>query len=209
MTKEDLLNRQSMYALTSRLLLLEVDDELMSTLLANEYYKSLFPNFLEWKKYKEMKLHDLVVAQINADFTDISVMHIIPYESFYLREDAMIESGGDNPVLAIYNSYDFRVDLGVARVMSPDHIGVELEFIFHLVTAQLRAFDEGDLESVKTIMAIQEEFMREHLLQFAPMYLMAVATEAKTPFYHDVAKFSLEFILSDYEYIAESLDAKN
>ncbi len=43
----------------------------------------------------------------------------------------MIESGGDNPVLSLYNSFDFRVELDKARVVSPDHIGVELEFLYN------------------------------------------------------------------------------
>ncbi len=56
------------------------------------------------------------------------LLHLVPYESFYIRGDQMIESGGDNPVLSLYNSFDFRVEGDKARVVSPDHIGVELEF---------------------------------------------------------------------------------
>jgi TorA maturation chaperone TorD len=48
---------------------------------------------------------------------------------------------------------------------------------------------------------MQREFLRDHLLQWAPMFLQNVKAECATPFYFDAASLALEFMLSDYEYL--------
>ncbi len=118
----------------------------------------------------------------------------------------MIESGGDNPVLNLYNSFDFRVELDKARVVSPDHIGVELEFIYMLTKAQKKALVEDDIEALKELFLIQRDFLEKHLLNWSPMFLINMKREARTPLYHDGAELTLEFLLSDFEYINEQLE---
>ncbi|MDD2452138.1 MAG: molecular chaperone TorD family protein, partial [Sulfurovum sp.] len=141
----------------------------------------------------------------NVDFTNLFLMHLVPYESFYTREDQMIESGGDNPVIALYNELDFRVELDRARVVSADHIGVELEFMYMLCTAQKKALDAGDKEGICELFQVQRAFLKEHLLEWAPMFLINAKRESRTPLYHDGTELTLEFLLSDFEYITQML----
>jgi len=131
---------------------------------------------------------------------------LVPYESFYTREDQMIESGGDNPVIALYNALDFRVELDKARVVSPDHIGVELEFMYLLNQALKKAYEAKDSEGIKEILEIQRGFLKDHLLEWAPLFLINMKKEAQTPLYHDGAELVLEFLLSDYEYIVKQIN---
>jgi TorA maturation chaperone TorD len=113
----------------------------------------------------------------------------------------MIETGGANPVTDIYSAYNFMVDFEIARVVSTDHIGIELEFMHHLCEAQIKAEKEEDAEAVKELENVQKEFLYKHLLQWAPMYLLNVKYESRTPLYSDIADMTMEFILSDYEYL--------
>ncbi len=195
-------NRSAMYGLLSRIFLLEMDPDTLARLEKMENFQELFPNYFEWEERQKRSRYKLVNEVLNVDFADVAVLHLIPYETFYTREDGMIESGGANPVLQVYNDYGYRVDYEKARVVSADHIGVELEFMRLLSDAEARAQEEGDEEAAKQLRGEQKKFLQEHLLQFAPMYLINVAEQARTPFYRDAAKMALEFLLEDYEYLS-------
>jgi len=207
-TLEEIENRISLYALVSRLMITEVDTEFIKSIESNEDILNLFPNYKEWGKRKEFNNSILKERYLDVDFTNLSLLHLVPYESFYTRDDQMIESGGENPILEIYDILDFKVNLEAARVVSPDHIGVELEFMYVLCDAMKKAYEADDQEAIEEFLLVQRGFLKDHLLNWTPMYLINMKKEARTPLYHDGAELTLEFILSDYEYINEQLEAK-
>jgi TorA maturation chaperone TorD len=165
-------NRLSLYALISRLMIIEVDREFLDLIENNKAILELFPNYRDWDKRREFSSRILKERYLDVDYTNLFLLHLVPYESFYIRDDQMIESGGDNPVLSLYNSFDFRVELDKARVVSPDHIGVELEFIYMLTKAQKKALAEDDIEALKELSLIQRDFLEKHLLNWSPMFLI-------------------------------------
>jgi TorA maturation chaperone TorD len=117
----------------------------------------------------------------------------------------MIETGGANPVTDIYSANDFIVDYEAARAVSSDHIGVEIEFMHHLAKAELKALEENDDGAVRELREVQKEFLNKHLLRWAPLYLLNMKYEARTPLYFDAADMALEFLLSDNEYLTSEL----
>ncbi len=192
--------REFFYALYSRLFMKEVDLDFLKK-LENKDIKEFFPNLYDWDLYKTIGKEELIQSHLNVDFAEISLVNLIPYESFYTREDGMIESGGDNPIYQFYEEFDYIVDKEIARVVSPDHIGVELEFMYMLCQAQAKAFDNHDELAAQKLNQLQKSFMEKHLLQWIPLYLINVKNEAQTPLYHDGAMTGLEFLLNDYEYL--------
>ncbi|HFS82428.1 MAG TPA: dehydrogenase [Epsilonproteobacteria bacterium] len=202
---QDIESRISLYALISRLMLIEVDDTFLDHLETNEALLALFPNYKEWSKRQELSREELVNQYYNVDFTSLFLMHLVPYESFYTREDQMIESGGENPVIELYNELDFRVQLDQARVVSADHIGVEIEFMYMLCDAQKKALEANDKEGLCELLQVQRGFMKEHLLEWAPLFLINAKRESRTPLYHDGTELTLEFLLSDFEYITNMI----
>jgi len=201
--KQQQLSRINLYALISRLTMNEVDENLLETILKDENILSFFPNFEKWKKRKDISNKDLIEKELNVDFTNLFLLHLIPYESFYRREDQQMETGGDNPVQVLYNEYDFRVELDEARVMAGDHIGVELEFMYKLCEAEMKALEDNNNDSAANIADIGYEFLKEHLVEWAPMYLLNVKSESNSPFYFDLADLAMEFIMSDFEYLTQ------
>ena len=201
--KNEQLARINIYALISRILMNEVDEKLLELILKDENILSFFPEFKKWDKRKKMSNKDLIEKELNVDFTNLFLLHLIPYESFYIREDQQMETGGDNPVQTLYNDFDFRVELDEARVMSADHIGVELEFMYKLCEAEYKALEDGEEVIAAEIAEIQYDFLKNHLVEWAPMYLLNVKSEAGTAFYFDAADLAIEFILSDFEYLTE------
>lgn len=199
--------RTNIYALLSRMLLQELDDGMLQIIRNDENVLDFFPTLKEWKPFVELGNQELLEEYFNSDFVNLSLLHLIPYETFYTREDQKIETGGANPVTDIYSAYNFMVDYEVARTISADHIGVELEFMHHLVEAEIKALEENDTQAAKALREIEMEFLNKHLLRWAPMYLINVKYEARTPLYYDVADMALEFLLSDNEYLASELGA--
>ena len=201
--KQQQIARINFYALLSRLTIGEVDEGLLKSIEEDENMFSFFPTYKKWEKRKKLSRKELIERYLNVDFTNLFLLHLIPYESFYMREDQMMETGGENPVQAIFNAFEFNVELDKARVMAADHIGVELEFMYELCKAELKALEDGDIEIAKQLSQLQHGFMQDHILQWMPMYLMNVKNEAGTAFYFDVADVTLEFIMSDFEYLTQ------
>ncbi len=199
--KQEQTARINIYALLSRLTMSEVDEGLLKSIEDDENILSFFPTYAKWKKRDEYKSKELIERYLNVDFTNLFLLHLIPYESFYMRDDQMMETGGDNPVQAIFNAFEFKVELDKARVMAADHIGIELEFMYELCKAELKALENGDKEIALQLAQLQYGFMQDHIIEWMPMYLMNVKNEAGTAFYFDLADFVLEFILSDFEYL--------
>ena len=204
-TKEEIENRVALYALISRLMITEVDEAFLKSIESDRAILDLFPNYKAWGKRKEFNNTILKERFLDVDYANLFLLHLVPYESFYTRDDQMIESGGDNPVLELYNALDFRVELERARVVSPDHIGVELEFMYMLCEALEKAFDADDREGVIELLQVQQGFLKEHLLEWTPMFLINMKNESRTALYHDGAELALEFMLSDLEYLSEKL----
>ncbi len=202
---QEILNNQqariNIYALLSRLLMSEPDKTLLETIENDENIMAFFPNYAKWERRNEFNHDELLEQYINVDFTNLFLLHMVPYESFYMREDQMMETAGENPVLQLFNDHDFRVDLGKARAVSVDHIGIELEFMYLLSDSERKALEDGDKPSACAIAKIQKKFLKEHLLEWAPMFLLNMKSEAGTALYFDLAEFALEFMLSDYEYL--------
>ncbi|MBD3824107.1 MAG: molecular chaperone TorD family protein [Epsilonproteobacteria bacterium] len=199
--------RVNLYALLSRIMLQELDAATFEIITKDENIMEFFPTLKEWAPFKELTSKELLSKHLDPDFVNLSLLHLIPYETFYRREDQMIETGGANPVTDMYSAYDFMVDFEKSRTVSADHIGVELEFMHHLATAELKARQDSDQEAVKEILSVQKEFLNKHLLQWAPMYLINMKYEARTPLYYDAADVTVEFILSDNEYLNKELEA--
>ena len=204
---EHTLSRSNIYALLSRILMQEIDSDLLNTIRNDENILDFFPNLKEWEPLQEMDNETLINEHFNPDFTNVSLLHLIPYETFYTREDQMIETGGANPVTDFYSAYDFIVDYEAARVVSADHIGIEFEFMHHLCEAQLKAEAENDTAAVAELKSVQQEFLNKHLIQWAPLYLLNMKYESRTPLYYDGAEMALEFLLSDNEYLCEGVSA--
>ena len=199
--------RVNIYALLSRILLQELDVDTLKMIKKDENILDFFPTLKDWKELNEVEESKLLNEYFNPDFVNLSVLHLIPYETFYTRDDQKVETGGANPVTDMYSAYDFMVDFEAARTVSADHIGVELEFMHHLCSAELKALEENDTKAVSELKDVQREFLNKHLLNWAPMYLINMKFEARTPLYYDGAEMALEFILSDNEYLTKELSA--
>lgn len=203
---EVLEGRKNLYLLAARSLMIEVDETLLELIKTNSTIAEFFPNFAS----EELKNEDtkrLIEEILNVDFVDISLVGLTPYESFYLRDDGMIDSTASNPVMQFYDRYGFTIDLSKSRTVSADHIGIQLEFMATLISKEIDAVKNGDMDYARDILSIQSDFMKNHILRWSHIYLSKVIDEASTLFYTDVAGFTISLLFSDYDYIVEELES--
>ncbi|MCC6335672.1 MAG: molecular chaperone TorD family protein [Myxococcales bacterium] len=183
-------SRHRLYSFFSRLFVREVDDAL-AEVLEGDFAKALLPAFAEAGPAPRVDL--------DADFVNLTVVSLVPYESFFRREDAMVESGRANPLADFLTRWGFEADLSAARSLSMDHVGIELELMAVLAQKEAEAAATGAAAYAAKVRAIERSFLEEHLLRWAPVYFLAAARNAKTALYRDGADAALQFLLSDHE----------
>jgi TorA maturation chaperone TorD len=103
-TAEELGNRITLYAVISRLMMIEVDADFLKSIESNESLLSLFPKNKNWEKRKEFGFSILKERYLDVDYTNLFLLHLVPYESFYTRDDQMIETGLSPPLSIIWSS---------------------------------------------------------------------------------------------------------
>lgn len=197
--------RINMYGFVSRLIMEEVDEDLIEMIKNKPELLDLFPLTKEWDLFFDKDTKSLIDQELNVDYTTVFLLNVYPYESVFMNDEGYINPSLTNPALQFYLEHGYEIDLNKTRVLSPDHLAVEMEFMIRLINDQLNAYSifnkEEELKAIKT----QKEFMEKHLLKWSAIYLLSARDMAETPFYKDVCDIALEFLLSDYEYIENQL----
>lgn len=197
-TPVDATSRHRLYAFFSRLFVREIDDA-FADVLRGDFVKALLPDFAASDEGPLLSNPEARARHLDADFVNLTVVSVVPYESFYRRDDAMVESGRANPLADFLTRWGFEVDLAAARSLSMDHVGIELELMAVLAQKEAQAEAVGDAASLSQVRSIEKAFLAEHLLTWAPLYFLAVARNAKSALYRDGADAALHFLLSDQE----------
>ncbi|HEV09129.1 MAG: TorD/DmsD family molecular chaperone [Sulfurihydrogenibium sp.] len=198
--------RINMYSFLSRLFVEEVDEELLNKIKNTPELLELFPNTKDWELFNTKPLKQLIDEELNVDYTTIFILNVYPYESVFMNDEGHINPTPTNPTLQFYLENGYEVDLNKTRVLSPDHLAIELEFMITLIKEQLTAYSINNQEEERKYLDLQKRFMENHILQWMPIYLLAARDMAETPFYHDLCQTALEFIMTDYEYILSQLE---
>ncbi len=189
--------RRQLYAFFSRLFVKELDEG-FAAVVRGALGRALLPGLEGTGELEALGGADRA-AVFDADFTALTVVNAVPYESFYRRDDAQVEAGAANPVAQFFTRYGFEVDLAAARAVAPDHLGIELELMAELCRREHEAASDGQAAYAEQIRAVERDFLRQHLLAWAPVYLLAVERTAKTALYREGAAAALEFLLADHE----------
>jgi len=115
-----------------------------------------------------------------------------PCGAFWLSGDKTAIQESTLAVLELYREGGFEVDEGFLEV--PDHIAVELEFLYMLVFKQNEAHRAGLADARAAWEQLQAMFLGEHLGKWVTPFAAAVRAGARTPFYRELADLTERFV---------------
>jgi TorA maturation chaperone TorD len=116
----------------------------------------------------------------------------MPYASFWLTDDQSMRHEATTTVLEMYEQGGFDVSDELHEL--PDHIAVELEFLYLLIFGQNQAQVSGAAEELAAANALHRRFAAEHMNAWIGAFATAVKAGAKTPFYRELAELTEKFV---------------
>jgi len=193
----------------------EIARENLSRLLAACYYQP-GPEFAEEKVFDSMlaaaaRLHPALAADARRlgedyaaeghealllDYTRLFLgpSHIIakPYGSVWLEGDNTVMGKSTMAVLELYQEGGFDMSEEFREV--PDHIAVELEFLYLLIYRENEAKRNGQPEALEVMTALRKRFLDEHLSRWIEPFTSAVRSDAQCGFYRELAELTESFV---------------
>ncbi|MCX7148916.1 MAG: molecular chaperone TorD family protein [Rhodocyclales bacterium] len=116
----------------------------------------------------------------------------MPYASFWLTDDQSGRHEATMAVLDLYAQGGFDVSEELHEL--PDHIAVELEFLYLLIFAQNQVPIGGTMFDLVAANALHRRFVVEHLEAWIDAFAAAVKSGAETAFYRELAEFTERFV---------------
>jgi putative dimethyl sulfoxide reductase chaperone len=96
-------------------------------------------------------------------------------------------------LLALYQEGGFEVE--EAGSQAPDHVALELEFLYRLIAKQNEGRQAGwDAEVLKAWQHLRALFLQGHLAGWISQFTTAVKAKAGTPFYRELAELTERFV---------------
>jgi TorA maturation chaperone TorD len=112
-----------------------------------------------------------------------------PYGSSWLSAPTPPEENPPPAVLELYSEGGFDIDPEFMEL--PDHVAVELEFLYLLNFNLQRADSAIEQQAVQ---ALKQRFLREHLGAWIAPFSAAVTDAAQTAFYRELAELTTHFV---------------
>jgi len=117
-----------------------------------------------------------------------------PYGSFYLEDSRFM---GDSTI-DVRNWYE-KEELDIVAKDAPDHIAMELEFIYYLVAKQVQVSEDGNVQEIQLYQQKQKMFLCSHLTRWLPEFARNVQANAQTEFYKKLARLTGAFVQKDLD----------
>lgn len=115
-----------------------------------------------------------------------------PYSASWLPAPVAGNEALPPPVLDFYAEGGFEVDGELAEL--PDHVAIELEFLYLLSFNKRQADLVGDTSSITSTADLRERFLREHLGAWISPFVAEVKAHAETNFYRELAELTERII---------------
>lgn len=123
-------------------------------------------------------------SEAAVEYSQVLLQLVPPYASLFLDDDAMLNADEAETVQRIYVRNGFEI-LPEWRAGPPDHLGLELLFLAHLYGRDA---------------SLARDFLREHLLTWAPVCLLAIARVEDSRLYASLADTTVQVLLALQEH---------
>lgn len=130
-----------------------------------------------------------------------------PWESVYVRHDKLLFQAVTMGVRKEYEKFGFEVS--DYNIEADDHIGLELDFMYHLTNLSIEsaeAKEETSVREVNYLLEAQKTFLTDHLLKFAPELSEKMIENAETQFYVGLGKILKGYLQVDLQVLEELIN---
>lgn len=202
--------RSSMYGLLSRLYEKEVDSDLLDEMCAmkmpvntgNEQvdaaYKMLHAYLSErWERTEEDLRIDYARVFFGNGMNAYDAAY--PFESVHTSTDRLMMQDARDEVMTLYRAEGFAKS--DAWKDNEDHIALELAFEKILCDKCTEALKSNDFEAVRNTLVTQYNFLLDHLVNWAPMFVGAMGKFSETDFYQALACLTSGFLSEDRQFL--------
>jgi TorA maturation chaperone TorD len=145
--------------------------------------------------------------QLHWDYTRMFIgPHKLPapiWESAYVNKDGLLFQEETLQVRRLYLKNNF-LSLQYGRE-ADDHLGLELDFMYQLSKLSIDLGKEGQLNKLYNIVGDQNYFLKNHLLNWTPIFSEKVIAHSETDFYKGMVKILNGFLIIDKICIEELL----
>ena len=115
-----------------------------------------------------------------------------PYSSVWLTGQPELMQDSAMELLKLYEQGGFEIDPEFRDL--PDHVAVELEFLYLLTYQQNQARAYGDDQALQTVELLRTAFLIGHMGRWLGPFILAVHDNAQCEFYRELAEFTELFV---------------
>lgn len=123
-----------------------------------------------------------------------------PYGSFWLSQRSNPAPDSATALLDLYREGGFEIDEAFQEL--PDHVAVELEFLYLLNFTCNPARAAGRTDEVSDLVRLKQRLLGEHLGVWISPFAAAVKAGAETAFYRELAEFTERFLAMEASSLA-------
>lgn len=158
--------------------------------------KRVYPDLAEQARKLGDAFASLDLQALLVDYTRLFLGPIqplaSPYGSTWLKTVAETDENLPPAVLELYSAGGFEIDEEFREL--PDHVAVELEFLYLLTFNKNHADAAGSTEEAVATELLQRRFLSEHLGAWIGPFAASVKASAETDFYRELADFAERFV---------------
>lgn len=115
-----------------------------------------------------------------------------PYGSIWLEGQNSVMGESTMAVLKLYEEGGF--DMNEEFREAPDHVAVELEFLYLLIYRENEARRNGESEALQAKSALRRRFLDEHLCRWVGPFTAAITAGAQSAYYRQLAELTAGFV---------------
>ena len=119
-----------------------------------------------------------------------------PYGSIYMEEQGQIMGVSTYDAMRMYQEAGLKKSADFKE--PPDHIRVELDFMFTLIQQTIELCEESNLSEAENKINLQLEFLIKHIAGWVKPFTNNIVENAKTDFYKNLARATEAFIRQEF-----------
>jgi len=169
-------------------------EHFLSTLIEN--LQHVCPAAAPYAQRMQESLETYTEEELTVEYASLFVgpfgLKAPPYGSVYLDNDRTVMGPSTMETISFYESEGLARDEEFNEL--PDHIAVELEFMYFLSYRQVEALQKGDMALTKMYQQKQEDFRSRFLGKWVQTFCTHIQNETDNGFYKTLAECLNTFI---------------